>query len=218
MDRLLLIFPCSAGKDGESLSTPLKSAYIQDYIDKDLAQGLIAARNRVFKDAILKGSGVTFFDRNSPRTAALAFYSGYQYQVPGFKSRVAKAIRSGVHCLVISGGYGLIRAEEPIHNYEAHMTRTHKYWKDIIPKALSAYVKRNRIDRTFIACSKPYAEVLKRYDWSGDREVFWYVATLPRRKGGGPQVKVPRLIGKAIVELIDSNFKIDTRWKTTWPD
>jgi cytoplasmic iron level regulating protein YaaA (DUF328/UPF0246 family) len=46
--------------------------------------------------------------------------------------------------LIISGGYGVVRAEEPIHNYNAHLgTQTKAVWSRRLPVVLRDYVQRN---------------------------------------------------------------------------
>ena len=208
----LLIFPCSAGKEGARLLKPLPPIFIQNFIGRKAANKLMVTRDRVFKN----GRKGIWIDRNTPPRTALALYSGTQYKVEGFKNGVAGAIRSGVHCLVISGGYGLIRAEESIHEYEAAITSTRKYWKDVIPEVLSDYVQRNQIGRIFIACSSSYANVLKRKGWQGDAKVYWCLPRL-RPGEGGAMVKVPRLTGEAVVELIETGLQPSNKWKSRRP-
>lgn len=210
--RDLLIFPCSAAKEGSPLARPIPLASIKTFIGHRSARLLEAARDMVFKDRKKKN----YIDHRSPLTPALALYSGNQYKVEGFKDMVAEMIRSGGHCLVISGGYGLIRAEEPIHEYEAEITSNRKYWMDVIPEVLADYIQRNQIIRVYIGCSSSYSAVLKRQGWSGNAEVFWCLPRLPAGEGGA-MVKVPRLTGEAIVELVSSGFQPSKRWRKTWP-
>jgi hypothetical protein len=50
-----------------------------------------------------------------------------------------------LHGLIISGGYGVVHAEEPIHNYNAHLgSKTKAVWSRRLPVVLR-YVQRNRI-------------------------------------------------------------------------
>lgn len=71
------------------------------------------------------------------------------YLVEGFRDEIQHAIERGMHVLVESGGYGLIRAEEPIHKYEASMNRTAPIWRRVLPAVLDDYV-RNQIDEVFM--------------------------------------------------------------------
>jgi len=209
----LLIFPCSASKEGHATTKPIPSARIKDFISRKSANELLAAWDKVFKDKKTETSIML----DSPLVQALALYTGNQFRVRDFKDRVAEAIRSGIHCLIISGGYGLIRAEEPIHSYETTITDTKKYWKGVIPEVLADYIERNQISRVFIGCSSSYVGILKKGGWSGDAEVFWCIPRLPKGAGGA-MVKVPKLTGERVVELIDSGFKPDKRWTKKWPE
>ena len=209
----LLIFPCSAAKEGLPLARPIPQACIKDFIGNREARELESTRKRVFKDKRYE-----IWIRNcSPLIPGLVLYSGNQYEVPHFKDRVLDAIRSGVHCLILSGGYGLIRAEEPIHLYGATITSTMKYWRDVIPEVLANYIRRNEIRRVFIGCSTSYSAVLKRKDWSGNAMVYWCI---PKAQPGDdvPLRVVPRLTGEAIVELVTSEFQPSTRWTKRWPE
>jgi|GEM_PF-2549868 len=208
----LLIFPCSKKKEGAGLYRPLQPASITNFIGKKAADELLAARKAVAKDRDRAKIEV-----NSPLVPALALYSGFQYEVDGFKDRVAGAIRSGIHCLIISGGYGLIRAEEPIHSYEATITDTKKYWGIVIPEVLVDYIRRNQISRVFIGCSSSYVGILKEKGWAGDAKVYWCIPRLPEGEGGAMR-KIPMLTGECIVELIDSGFQPNRRWTTRWPE
>jgi hypothetical protein len=62
--------------------------------------------------------------------------------------------------LIVSGGYGLLRAEEPIHDYNAQMATTLPIWRSRIPTILRDYVRRNGIARTFGMFSQKYAEAV----------------------------------------------------------
>jgi hypothetical protein len=210
----LLIFPCSAAKEGSPLIRPIPSARIMDFLGRKAAHDLESARESVFRD---KRTDDIWIEARSHPMPGLTLYSGNQYLVPHFKDRVIDAIGSGVHCLIISGGYGLIRAEEPIHKYGAEITQTRKYWKDVISEVLADYIRRNEIGRVFIGSSSSYVGILKRKGWSGNAQVYWCIPKLPKGEGGA-QVKVPRLTGDRVVELIDSRFEPGRQWTKKWPE
>jgi hypothetical protein len=100
---------------------------------------------------------------------AIARYSGQPYATPGVVEGLLDAMSRGLHIVVVSGGYGLVRAEEPIQDYEAPMERTLTVWRSRIPVILRDYVSRNAIGRTFGAFSQQYAmavpDRLSEEDW-----------------------------------------------------
>lgn len=208
----LLIFPCSASKKGSDLRREIPTAAITDFISHETAEILSSAQARLSRDP----RDEIWFDRRTRLSPGLALYTGNQYKVPNFRERILDAILAGTHCLILSGGYGLIRAEEPIHLYAAEITQTRKYWADVIPEVLSEYIQRNDIRRVFIGCSSSYSAILKKKGWAGKAVVYWCIPKL-RRGEGGAMVKVPKLTGEAIVNLIDDRFDPGRAWKTTWP-
>ena len=69
----------------------------------------------------------------SKKTSALYLYEGHFYSIIGLKSAVVRLIQEGqMRLFIISAGYGLLDAFEPIQKYEAMMSsRTARYWRDV---------------------------------------------------------------------------------------
>jgi hypothetical protein len=145
-------------------------------------------------------------DRRSKLIPALARYSGWAYQVEGFKPLIKEVIEQGTHCLIISAGYGLLRPEEHIYDYDAKCEDTRSIWREYLPQVLSAYVSRHVIKRVFIACSSCYAEVIHGCMWPEATEV-WCLPKLPAGSRTGPET-----IGKAVVTLITAGMVADQGW------
>lgn len=134
--------------------------------------------------------------------------------MPGFRDRILELLSGGTHCLILSGGYGLVRPEEPIHNYGAHMSATASVWRRRLPLILDDYVRRNRIDRVFIAGSSLYRTVLHGIRWGETvREVLWNIPTA--RPGEAAMVAVPRRVGEAIVALVERGMRPDRSWRAS---
>lgn len=201
----LLLIPCSGGKAGSLLSCKLYPKYVTNFISDDSAKMLLEGRQRAFSRTN------TILDERTPPQPALDLYSGNPYKVSGFKECLLRAADSGMHCLIVSGGYGLLRMEEPIHYYQAHMQRTASVWEHVLPKVLLDYIGKNKINRTFVACSTVYSNVLKSGAWASCTETYWYVPRLPPGEGGA-MVKIPRLIGEAVVDLVAHRLSPDSRW------
>jgi hypothetical protein len=101
----LLLIPCSASKTGwPDPQLPVKR--VGDLIGPELAQVLEEGRHLAFAR--------TSIDLASPTRPAIATYSGFPYATPGLRELLVSHLRRGLHCLIVSGGYGLVRPEEPI--------------------------------------------------------------------------------------------------------
>jgi hypothetical protein len=198
-DTLLLI-PCSAGKRGRAhlglVPTPISA-----FLGENAKTVLLEGRAQAFERAS--------FDRSSPPVPALARYSGQPYKTPGFLEAVLDAMTRGLHVLIVSGGYGLIRAEEPIQDYEAPMTKTLTVWRRRIPVVLRDYVERNAIHRTFGAFSTVYGAVvpdqLAAEDWRA-------VPTLEDVGGGPAMVRIPQRVASLTLELLGSDLEPGPHW------
>jgi hypothetical protein len=140
----LVLIPCSASKAGApDLQLPL--TLVRDRLSPGVAELLEEGRQLAFRR--------TSIDLNSPARPAIPTYTGLPYATPGFREALVSQLRRGLHCLIISGGYGLVRPEEPIHKYEAHLQQTRAIWSKRIPAVLRDYVQRNGIRRTFAVFS-----------------------------------------------------------------
>lgn len=71
------------------------------------------------------------FNSSSPLTSAIHLYTGSPYDVIN-KNMVIQNIRAGhLGLIIISAGYGIVNAFEPIHKYDAKMEgKTARYWRD----------------------------------------------------------------------------------------
>lgn len=172
----LLILPCSKSKEGAAI--PLLSEVRLESMLGDRARDLLLEG----RDRAWRRKGVALYE-SSPLRPAIGYYTGRLYQAPGVRSLLLEAIRRGAHCLIISGGYGVLRAEEPIHNYNAHLPRTIDVWRPNIPTILRDYVSRQGISRTFGCFSRIYGSVLP-VDLTGDD---W--RHIPEGPGTGPVLK-----------------------------
>jgi hypothetical protein len=198
----LLIIPCSGGKRGV-LDLDLPERRVADYLKPDSARLLEQGR----KLAV----GKIQLDQKSTLRPAVAWYSGQPYATGGFRDLLIEGLRNGLHCLIISGGYGLLRPEEPIHRYQAHLSITFSIWKERLPTILRDYVTRNRIRRTFGSFSTSfYSQVVPgdlaeenwravpEFDETQDSGIAWTV--------------VPAKVGAALVSLMRNDFLPGDGW------
>lgn len=201
-DTMLLI-PCSGGKDGTG-DLGLVPTPIESFLGEETAGVLAEGRVRAFERKR------TSLDRSSAFVLAIARYSGQPYKTPGVLDAVLDAISRGVHVLIVSGGYGLLRAEEPIQRYNAQMLDTLPVWRSRIPAILADYVARNDIRRTFGAFSRVYSravpERLTKEDWRA-------VPNFDELGGGSAMTRVPERVAQLILELLQRDLQpAATEW------
>ncbi|HEV2496004.1 MAG TPA: hypothetical protein VG204_23485 [Terriglobia bacterium] len=198
----LLIIPCSQAKHGTGQTIKLHS--ITDFIGMESATLLRQSRDEAFQRR--------HFDRLALPTLS-GFVSGTMYLVEGLRDEIKHAIERGMHVLVESGGYGLIRAEEPIHKYGAQMNRTAPVWRRVLPAVLDDYVRRNQIDEAFIAGSKQYASLLRRPQCWNRAKCHWFIA-YAGRENGNPCEIVPREIGVTVRDLLRTDCRPGVKWSS----
>ncbi|MGH8982563.1 MAG: DUF7664 domain-containing protein [Acidimicrobiia bacterium] len=207
----LLIIPCSASKRGTVLSRPLTPRTVADDLDNEARQMLEEGRQLAFTK---RG---TSLNETSPRRPALEWYTGQPYETAGFRSLLLGALERGLHCLIISGGYGLLCPEEPIHSYEAHMpTQTRSVWERRLRVLLPNYIKRYAIGRVFVSVSNAYAQCLP--DSLGTLEEWRCVPAFDRDHDTGSAMRVvPERVGAAVTSLLASDFSPGPTWRKFTP-
>lgn len=201
----LILITCSQSKEG--ITRLIREPRgIRDFISAEAYNLLEEGRQRA-----LARSRPTV-DKSSPFVPALDRYTGEMYKVPEFKKRILDALSAGIHCLIISGGYGLLRPEELIYVYNVQIGSTASIWRHRIPAVLSDYVNQHGIRRVFVACSQNYARVVKTWICPlGVTNVYWYVPKAPARQRA--RKEVPRRIGEVVVSLIAAKMSPDERWR-----
>ena len=179
----LLIVPCSKSK-GEVVGRQTSGPRIGNRLPASLAERLDRARavNR-------QRAGV------GERTLAPAWqrYSGRFYHAAG--GALAEAVRQRLHLLILSGGYGVLLAREPIGRYEA-VLKTSWWPKRVLEGVLAGYAQRHRLKRmrAFVSRTTAYRLVVERTDWqvAGVNDA---VLLMP---GGGSQDSVSRTAGRGV--------------------
>ncbi len=112
------------------------------------------------------------------------------------------AIARGLHCLIISGGYGVVRAEEPIHRYHAHLgTQTRTVWSRRLPSILRSYVDRQGITHSHVLLSTQYAACVPRLSATEERFVPEFIRG---RDHGAPMRIVPARIGDRLHRVLNT--------------
>lgn len=193
----LLVLPCSGSKSKPRVSKA--GASILGDLSVETARRLVAAREALSTRTQLNESVLV---------PALERYRGFLYQEAG--TQLSDAVNRGLHVLIISGGYGVLRATEPIGDYNEVF---HLAWwpPNLIQTCLIEYCARHSLTavRALVSVNGDYAKVIQRTDWSraGIHDALMLSPDL--RGQGGAMRKGPTTIGEAIVALLERGIPQD---------
>ena len=178
--RVLLVIPCSAAKArGGQPSAASAGAQAEGW-----PEALLAARARVLARTDADASRVL---------PAWRRYQGgfYRHARPA----LGEAAAAG-NVVIISGGYGLAGACEPIGWYDK-VLRLADWPPGLLESALTGRARRAGVDMVagFAAASSPYAQLLRRTRWrdAGLRACLITITGVT----GGAMAEVPRRLGLA---------------------
>ncbi|MBE1577533.1 hypothetical protein ACFORH_10140 [Amycolatopsis roodepoortensis] len=120
-------------------------------------------------------------------------YSGNFYRNVG--SALGEAVENG-RTLILSGGYGLLRADEPISYYDRKLKLT-DWPSGVLEDAVIEEARRIGATKvvTFVSASADYAKLIRRIPWAAS-EIDAVLVTIDFH-GGGAQVEVPRRLAQA---------------------
>lgn len=196
LGQTLLIIPCSASKNTVA-DLALRPISLSDLLGSEARKLLLTGRSEAFSR-----KGVVFYEQ-SVSLPAISYYTGQPYSTPGVRIALDAAIRRGLHCLIVSGGYGLLRAEEPIQRYNAYLgTQTRSIWSRRIPAILHDYVALNKIMRSITVLSSTYAGVAPERLTNSDLRI---VPTFDKSVDGGSAIRVvPEKVGLALAKQLSN--------------
>jgi hypothetical protein len=122
-------------------------------------------------------------------------YTGSFYAEAG--SALADAVAQRAHIVILSGGYGVLRAEEPIGTYNK-VLRLSDWPSRLLDNILADEAARvgARSIVAFAGATTDYARLVRRAPWGRTGVVDTLLVTLGD-VGGGAMVKVPRGLGQA---------------------
>jgi biotin operon repressor len=197
----LIVLPCSGAKKAYP-ETRGEADTIIDHLPEDLAAELAAARRSV-KARIP-------FDE-SMLVPAWQRYDGTLYRA-GRPALVALR-EAGAHVLILSGGYGLVTADEPIGDYDTILKPG--WWpRNLLPQALIAYAEGSGIRsvRAFAAETSSYRKVLGRVAWraAGIEDAL---LIMPEAEPGA-MVRAPGTMGEALAALHAGT--LTTSWRSSY--
>ena len=126
-------------------------------------------------------------------------YDGTLYQMA--KAALESALKNGRHIIVISGGYGLILADEPIGQYD-QVFKYSNWPKSLLENVLLNYIRARSIENVvaFVSATTAYRTLLDRVNWAETTLKNVFVVTPESTTGA--MVKAPRAQGEAISALL----------------
>jgi hypothetical protein len=176
--RAMLIIQCSGAK--QPGGSPAEASGIEPW-----PEALIQARRRVLDAAGADESGLL--------PAWRRYSSGHFYTEAGLTLRQAV---DGGNVLILSGGYGLLHADEPIGNYNK-IFKLRDWPRGLLERLLVEHVRTSDALAVvaFASTSSDYARLLRRTPWweAGMTVVLVTVTGIT----GGAMGEVPRRLGQA---------------------
>ncbi|RSM59153.1 hypothetical protein DMH03_25095 [Amycolatopsis sp. WAC 01376] len=131
-------------------------------------------------------------DDGGLRPAWLRYNGNFYRNVGGALGEAAASGRT----LILSGGYGLLRADEPISYYDRKL-KLGDWPPGVLEDAVLGEARRIGAAKvvTFVSASADYAKLIRRIPW-GPTEIGGVLVTVDFH-GGGAQVEVPRRLAQA---------------------
>jgi len=200
ISRTLIILPCSDAKKDDPPAPGGEG--VERYLPEALAGELEAARASVKLRIPL-----------DERTLVPAWqrYDGTLYR--SGRKAIADLMAKGAHLLILSGGYGLVLATEPIGSYNAKLKLG--WWpRRVLERSLTAYAREAGLVsvRAFASATSAYRQVLQRVPWQAEG-VEDALLILPEPQPGG-MVKSPATLGEALTAL--SAGTLTAGWKSSY--
>lgn len=184
--RRLFVIQCSKRKVPGG-QPRLAGPSVTDLLDDDLADRLSRAR------AALRSKSRLDESRLLP---AWQRYSGTLYETAG--DAIGRAVEEGLPIVIISGGYGLLLADEPIGTYDRKFSLS--AWPPrLLQDCLVALSQRLGAERVLAFCSgsTDYAQLVRQTPW-GQAGLEAALGSPDMGGRGGAQVLVPRASGEAL--------------------
>ena len=160
LSKTLLVVPCTH-KKAQSVESVAFGPRIEESLPTGLAKRLKHARSTNRDPA-----------RLDEKTLVPAWkrYQGSFYQTAS--AAVESVEKKGLHLLILSGGYGVVLAGEPIGFYDARLELC-RWPERVLDDVLAGYVRHHRLKcmRAFIPVDcgyKPYRDLVERVDWRAD--------------------------------------------------
>jgi hypothetical protein len=192
----LIILPCSKRKARGG--SAIRASGIADELPADLRTELLSARERTAQWAKHDDSRLL---------PAWQRYTGECYRTEAVEQSVA----TGAHVLIISGGYGIVLATEPIGWYDRPLHL--RDWPGrLLERCLEVYARRQGLQRgvAFLARTGNYIKVVRQ--WAGTGVEHAYLVFPDTAGARIPQNLVASAYGEALGTFLQG--KLRTGWSS----
>lgn len=200
VESILFIICCSSAKRS-CIGARVTGPSVLDTLTPSLAKQLATAR-----EAIHVRAGVD----ETTLIPAWQRYCGTLYETAGHA--LSEIDKRGLDLMIVSGGYGLVLAKEPIGTYDERFRQS--LWpRGLLEEVLIDYTRRRRLKsiRAITSTTGDYRKLLERVDWSAagvDDAVL-----LHPRAGRGALKTSPRAQGEVLKDLVRGT--IDADWSSS---
>lgn len=199
--KTLIIIPCSGAKVLVPNGKVTGRSILND-LPPDLKRKLREARHSIASRAQLDERKLV---------PAWQRYHGSLYQAA--RDELGKYLNGGNgHIMVVSGGYGLVLAGEPVGIYNAMFKKS--WWpRGLLEEVLLDYAKKHHVKhvRAFASMTTEYGKLIKGVRWgAAGIEDAWLLAPEPAL---GAMVKSPRAQGQALAAMLRG--ELTNRWTSS---
>ena len=205
LSDVLLLIPCCKRKRGNGLHPP---AIVSPPLNSELSPSALTMLNEGRSQVVDQHRDAFDFTRDV--RPAMVWYTGIMYETTGFRDALDAAFERGLHCLIVSAGYGLLRPDDPIRYYDLKMEKTLGIWRRKLPQILEDYISRIGERRVFGALSAKYYEAVAGAQ--GRLSGVEFRRYEPCNPGRG-QRRALEALGHAVIDLVRSDFNPDECWK-----
>ena len=181
----LFVLPCSGSKRRDGRRTVARGTSVLRSLPRSLAAELRVRRSENAPEAKLDESALL---------PAAERYTGTLYRAAGDALDVLAG--SGAGLLIISGGYGVVRPDEPIGWYEQQF-RNAMWPHGVVARCLAAYADATgaTVVVALLSATTEYARVFRSAHWPDRVEQVLHVWP---DSSAGAMVKAPRAQGEAL--------------------
>ena len=137
----------------------------------------------------------------SKRLTALSMYDGALYSAE-VKENITANYGVSFQLLIMSGGYGILRPDETINEYNVNISETRNIWEECLPSVMQAYLSRNAVDEIdgIFSRSADYYLIARKSKLLCGTHSFRIHWLVYHRQAA--QTEVPALQGKLLLQLI----------------
>ena len=200
----LFVVPCSARKTWNGSARRSDGISVLDSLPTPLANELRRQRT--------KNASTARVDESSLLPAAER-YTGYLYRAA--RDAFDTLLGSGAEVLIISSGYGVVHAREPIGMYEQAVLEEAMWPNCLVQRCLATYATHAGAKTVIGLFSRTteYAQWFREVHWPKAIEEV-YLISPESRPSSGAQITVPRATGEALAAIARGE-RLGSHWTSS---